>query len=103
MQTPAALLLKAHGFCRFPLKYREPVSAKGTMPRRRPRRRRLGPGRDVDIYFAAAGNAGSLATSRASCWITTVALRFAAIVLMRSSDATVWARSVLNVGTPLLS
>jgi hypothetical protein len=51
-------------------------------------------------YFAEAGNAGNLSTSRASCWMMTVALRFAAIFLMRSIDATVCARSVLNIGTP---
>src|SRR5262249_60657408 len=51
-------------------------------------------------YFADAGNAGNLSTSRASCWMMTVALRFAAIFLRRSSDATVWARSKLNAGTP---
>jgi hypothetical protein len=51
-------------------------------------------------YFADAGNAGNLSMSRASCWMMTVALRFAAIFLRRSSDATVWARSKLNAGTP---
>jgi len=40
------------------------------------------------------------AMSRASCWMITVALRFAAIFLRRSTDATVWARSKLNAGTP---
>src|SRR5262245_407596 len=54
-------------------------------------------------YFAAAGNAGSLFTSRASCWMMTVALKFAAIFLKRSIDASDSARFVLNVGTPLLS
>ena len=44
-------------------------------------------------YFAAAGNAGSFSTSRASCWMITVALEFAAIFLRRSSDAIVCARS----------
>jgi len=44
-------------------------------------------------YFAAAGNAGSFSTSRASCWMITVALVFAAIFLSRSSDAMVCARS----------
>src|SRR4029077_7476433 len=34
-------------------------------------------------YFAAAGNAGSLPMSRMSCWMTTVALRFATICFMR--------------------
>jgi hypothetical protein len=54
-------------------------------------------------YFAAVGNAGSLSRSRASCWMMTVALEFAAIFLTRSREASVWARSVLNAGTPLLS
>ena len=54
-------------------------------------------------YFAAAGNAGSLPTSRGSCWMMTVALRFAAIFLKRSTEASVAARSVLNVVTPLPS
>jgi hypothetical protein len=44
-------------------------------------------------YFAAAGNVGSFSTSRASCWMITVALEFAAIFLRRSSDAIVCARS----------
>jgi hypothetical protein len=35
-------------------------------------------------YFAAAGNAGSLSMSRASCWMMTVALALAAIFFMRS-------------------
>ena len=50
-----------------------------------------------------SGKAGSLSISRASCWMMTVALAPATIFLARSSDASVWARSVLNVGTPLLS
>lgn len=54
-------------------------------------------------YFAAAGNTGNLATSRWSCWMITVAFRFFAICLKRSIDASEAARSVLNVGTPLLS
>src|SRR5215467_1593979 len=54
----------------------------------------------IGNYFADAGNAGNLSMSRASCWMMTVALRFAAIFLRRSSDATVWARSKLNAGTP---
>src|SRR5262249_56499841 len=54
----------------------------------------------IGNYFADAGNAANLSTSRASCWMMTVALRFAAIFLRRSSDATVWARSKLNAGTP---
>ena len=44
-------------------------------------------------YFAAAGKAGSLPMSRRSCWMITVALRFAAIFFIRSIDATVCARS----------
>ena len=44
-------------------------------------------------YFAAAGKAGSLPMSRRSCWMITVAWRFAAIFFIRSSDATVCARS----------
>jgi len=44
-------------------------------------------------YFASAGKAGSLPMSRRSCWMITVALRFAAIFFNRSSDATVCARS----------
>ena len=39
------------------------------------------------------GNAGNFSTSRASCWMMTCALKFVAICLMRSIDATVWARS----------
>jgi hypothetical protein len=58
---------------------------------------------DCRDYFAAAGNAGSLPTSRASCWMITVAFRFAAIFLKRSIDAIDSARSVLKVGTPLVS
>jgi len=54
-------------------------------------------------YFAAAGKAGSLPRSRGSCWMMTVALRFAAIFLKRSTEASVAARSVLNVVTPLPS
>src|SRR2546429_9853364 len=57
-------------------------------------------GRD---YFAAAGNAGNLPMSRRSCWMMTTAFRFAAIFLKRSSEAMVAARSVLKLGTPLLS
>ena len=34
-------------------------------------------------YFTADGNAGSFSTSRASCWMITVALEFAAIFLSR--------------------
>ena len=52
---------------------------------------------------AASGKAGNLATSAGSCWMITVAPRFAAIVLNRSNEARVSARSVLNVGTPSLS
>ena len=44
-------------------------------------------------YFANAGNAGNFPTSRASRWMMTCAFRFDAICLMRSIDATVWARS----------
>jgi hypothetical protein len=55
------------------------------------------------VYFAAAGNAGSLPTSRASCWMMTVAFRFVAIFLKRSIQASDAARSVLKVGMPLLS
>ena len=51
-------------------------------------------------YFANAGNTGNLSTSRASCWMMTVAFRFAAIFFRRSIEATVWARSKLNHGTP---
>jgi hypothetical protein len=40
-------------------------------------------------YFAAAGNAGSLSMSRASCWMITLAFIFAAIFLIRSIDAKV--------------
>ena len=47
----------------------------------------------LGAYFAAAGNAGSFSTSRASCWMITVALVFAPIFLRRSSDAIVCARS----------
>ena len=54
-------------------------------------------------YFAEAGNAGNLSTSRASCWMMTVALEPATIFLTRSSEASVWERSVLNAGTPLVS
>src|SRR5262249_46980560 len=54
-------------------------------------------------YFAEPGNAGSFATSRASCWMMTVALRFAAIFLKRSIEASDSARSVLKTGTPALS
>src|SRR5439155_1570036 len=54
-------------------------------------------------YFAAAWNAGSLPMSRMSCWMTMVALRFAAICFMRSIEAIVAARSKLKLGTPLLS
>jgi hypothetical protein len=54
-------------------------------------------------YFAAAGNAGSLPMSRMSCWMMTVALRFATICFMRSIEATVAARSTLKLGTPPLS
>jgi hypothetical protein len=52
-------------------------------------------GKPVDrrAYFAAAGNTGNFSTSRASCWMITVALVFAAIFLRRSSDAMVCARS----------
>src|SRR5262249_55839810 len=58
---------------------------------------------DVVGYFAAAGNAGNLPTSRASGWMITVALSFAAIFLTRSVEANVAARSVLKLGTPLVS
>ena len=44
-------------------------------------------------YFAAAGYAGSFSMSRASCWMMTFAFRFSEIFLIRSIDATVWARS----------
>jgi hypothetical protein len=54
-------------------------------------------------YFAEAGKTGSLSRSRASCWMMTVALAPATIFLTRSSDARVWARSVLNAVTPLVS
>jgi hypothetical protein len=57
----------------------------------------------LSAYFADAGNTGSLPTSRASCWMMTVALRLAAIFLKRSSEPSVWAWSVLNTGTPLVS
>ena len=49
---------------------------------------------------AAAGNAGSFGMSRGSCWMMKVALRFFWICLMRSIDASVWARSKLKPGTP---
>src|ERR1700735_3796605 len=42
-------------------------------------------------YLGKAGNTGSFSTSRASCWMMSVAFRFAAIFLMRSIEATVWA------------
>ena len=61
------------------------------------------PPRPPKCYFAAAGNAGSLPMSRMSCWMTTVALRFATICFMRSIEATVAARSKLKLGTPPLS
>ena len=57
----------------------------------------------ADPYFAAAGNAGNLSRSRASCWMMTVALEPATIFLTRSSDASVCERSVLKAGTPLVS
>ena len=38
--------------------------------------------------------------SRISCWMTTVAFRFAASFFKRSIDATVCARSALKLGTP---
>src|SRR5262249_23641995 len=60
-------------------------------------------GSGASVYFAAVGNAGNLSMSRASCWMITVALRFAASFLMRSIDASVCARSKLNIGTPLVS
>jgi hypothetical protein len=41
--------------------------------------------------------------SRMSCWMMTVALRFATICFMRSIDATVAARSKLKCGTPPVS
>ena len=44
-------------------------------------------------YFAAAGKAGNLPMSRRSCWMITVALRFAATFFIRSIDATDCARS----------
>src|SRR5580658_2574618 len=47
----------------------------------------------ISYYFAKAGNTGNFSTSRASCWMMTVAFRFDAIFLMRSIEATVWARS----------
>ena len=50
-------------------------------------------GRRTSNYFANAGNTGNFSMSRASCWMMTVAFRFAAIFLMRSIEATVWARS----------
>ncbi len=40
-------------------------------------------------YLANTGNTGNFSTSRASCWMMTVALRFAAIFFNRSIDATV--------------
>jgi hypothetical protein len=43
----------------------------------------------LSVYFADAGKTGSLPTSRASCWMMTVALRLAAIFLKRSSEASV--------------
>jgi hypothetical protein len=61
------------------------------------------PGDGGGGYFAAAGKAGSLSTSRASCCMMTVALDAATSFLTRSSDASVWARSVLIAGTPLVS
>ncbi len=68
---------------------------------RRPGMTRLLRPAEEDLpYFAAAGNAGSLPTSRASCWTITVALRFFASCLMRSIDAMVCERSVLKLGTP---
>ena len=54
-------------------------------------------------YFAEAGNAGSLSTSRGSCPIMTVALRFAAICLTRANEARVSARLELKPVTTLLS
>src|SRR5262249_36208866 len=54
-------------------------------------------------HLAAAGNAGRLPTSRASCWVMAGGLRLGAIFLKRSIEASVSARSVLNVGTPLPS
>ena len=57
----------------------------------------------LDPYFAAAGNAGNLSRSRASCWTMTVAFEPATIFLTRSSDASVCERSVLKAGTPLVS
>jgi hypothetical protein len=43
----------------------------------------------LSAYFADAGKTGSLPTSRSSCWMTTVALRLAAIFLKRSREPTV--------------
>jgi hypothetical protein len=71
--------------------------------RRRARRLCHPTGAFLSAYFADAGKTGSLPTSRASCWMTTVALRLAAIFLKRSSEASVRVWSVLNIGTPLVS
>src|SRR5687768_6005482 len=54
-------------------------------------------------YSANAGNVGSLPRSPGSCWMITVARRFFSMDLKRSSDASVWARSKLKMGTPLLA
>lgn len=64
-------------------------------PVRPPGRARLRRG-----YFAASGKAGNFPTSRASCWMMSVAFRFAASCLMRSMEANVCARSKLKAGTP---
>jgi hypothetical protein len=54
-------------------------------------------------YFANAVDTGNFSTSRASCWMMTVAFKFVAIFFRRSIDATVCARSKLNAGTPSVS
>ena len=53
-------------------------------------------------YFANSGNAGSFATSRGSCWMITLALRFFAAFRKRSREESESARFVFHVGTPSL-
>src|SRR5262245_3313965 len=64
----------------------------------------MGPSRSCarahTFHFAESGKAGSFPTSRASCWMITVAFVFAAIVFTRLIEAMVCARSVLKIGTP---
>src|ERR1700719_4890168 len=89
--------------CRGPARVPDSLQDPGAL-KRGGRRSALQVGRlRAADYFAPAGNAGNLPMSRASCWMTSVALKTSTIFFMREIEASVSARSKLNAGTPSVS